>query len=490
MSLMSGLSVLYADYSPKAASLVREALQPYNIGAFYACETQEETLALAHRYRPRLVMVSHQLEGYQGIKTIGYLRAMSGQDDPYFTQVPVLLGAKSLNRDAMRSAVVAGIEGVFRQPVNPDRLHRIINTVIKSPRRFVLEGDYFGPSRKKNAPPETAPADTPTPSATPDITALQAAPAEDETRQSASDLPTRKPRQSNAGVVLRPTRKSASVDRVPAGRQRGAASGTTLPGTVLKGRKTTLTALSEEDLITPADARAKATLLDVADLQQNNRDATKSVSNLISTPDKDSKAPSPKPDQAAVPGDEADSDNDDNNDDSADDDLVEIDIRTALLTHKMWVDTGGKEGKMISFAHADLRNEDLEGIDLTRCVLPQASLHNANCEGAVLRRCDLTQANFSGANLKNAVLAASRLNGANFKDARLTGTVFLGADLGNANLRGAKLPHCDLSGCNLAKTDLRDADLSSAKGLFSEQIQRARINASTRLPRDMKLKTV
>ena len=470
MSSIPELSILYADYSPKAASLVREALQPLNISAFYTSETQEETLAMAHRYRPNLVMVSLQLDGYQGIKTIGYLRALSRNNDPYFNQVPVLLGAKSLSRDAMRRAIAVGIEGVFRQPVNPDRLNRIVNTVVATPRRFVLDGDYFGPSPQKTAetiPPVPERDANDTTDAAPNDAGMTGSDPDD---QSNTDLPAlRSARQSNAGVILRPTRKTASVSRLP----------------LRKGRGTSGSgpALSDEDLAAAAGERPQPKTLDASDLVRSNQDAAKSPLPLETAPVPDAKAP---------PATEAkDEDKDDDEHASGDDqNLIEIDIKTALLTHKTWVDTGGKEGQMVSFDHADLRNEDLEGIDLTRCVLPQASLHNANCEGAVLRRCDLTMANFTGANLKNAILAASRLSGANFKDAQMAGTVFLGADLANANLRGAKLTQCDFSGCNLSQTDLRDADLSSAKGLFSEQIQRARINANTRLPRDMKLKTV
>lgn len=489
MSSISDLSILYADYSPKAASLVREALQPLNIGAFYTSGTQEETLAMAHRYRPRLVMVSLQLDGYQGIKTIGYLRALSRNNDPYFNQVPVLLGAKSLSREAMRHAVAVGIEGVFRQPVNPDRLNRIVNTVVSTPRRFVLDGDYFGPSPQKTTETDQRSPSAPTPDAADaaDTADNQAQTAEEATEAPENaDVPVlRGPRQSNAGITLRPARTKAPISRMPATKGRAiSASGSSLPRPAAKGDKSvSRLALSDEDLVAPALKRPQPQTLDASDLVRSNQAAAKSP-----LPASNTAKNAPTPD--AKPAPVVEEEDGDEGIVADDENLVEIDIKTALLTHKTWVDTGGKEGKMVSFEHADLRNEDLEGIDLTRCVLPQASLQNANCEGAVLRRCDLTMANFTGARLKNAILAASRLSGANFKDAQLANTVFLGADLANANLRGAKLHNCDFSGCNLLRTDFRDADLSSAKGLFSEQIQRARINANTRLPRDMKLKTV
>ncbi|WP_158091183.1 pentapeptide repeat-containing protein [Thalassospira mesophila] len=489
---MSDLSVLYADYSLKAASLMREALQPLNIGAFYACETQEETLALAHRHRPQLVMVSLQLDGYQGIKTIRYLRAMSGQENTYFNQVPVLLGAKSLNRDAMRDAVLAGIEGVFRQPLNPDRLHRIITTVIKSPRRFVLEGDYFGPSRKKI--PSENPAQAPQPENSNDPADASANDIHNDTQDEPA-VANRRARAStarpiNAGTTLRSARKATSISRPPAPRDRTALSGgAMLAEAPAPGGETARISLQDDDLLTVAADRTKA----VPALEM--RTATKAEKQPVRTEIGSPAAAANTARDTAPPKDDLgandlSADEETLNDQTLDPDLIEVDIRDALQTHKMWVDTGGKEGQKISFAHADLRDEDLENIDLTRCVLPQACLRKANCEGAVFRRCDLTAADFTGANLKNAILATSRLSNARFADATLTGTVFLGADLAHASLRGAKLVNCDLSGCNLTQTDLRDADLSTVKGLFAEQIQRARINTNTRLPRDMALKTL
>ena len=171
-----------------------------------------------------------------------------------------------------------------------------------------------------------------------------------------------------------------------------------------------------------------------------------------------------------------------------DEELVEIDLHAALISHKLWVDTGGREGTVMSIEHADLREAELEGIDLSRCGLPYASFQRANCKDAVLRRCNLIAADFVESNLDNANLAASRLSGARFNKAMMHNTVFLGSDLSNANFRGLRLPNCDLSGTNLAGADFRDADLSGTRGLFAEQIQRARVNANTRLPRDLKLR--
>ena len=198
-------------------------------------------------------------------------------------------------------------------------------------------------------------------------------------------------------------------------------------------------------------------------------------------------APTPRsPDEE--PEDVIEEDEPDTETQADEDELVEVDLQEALISHKLWVDTGGKEGMVMSIEHADLREAELEGIDLSRCGLPFASFRRANCKDAVLRRCNLIAADFIESNLNNTNLAASRLSGARFNNAMLRNTVFLGSDLSNTSFRGQQLFNCDLSGTNLAGADFRDADLSGARGLFAEQIQRARVNANTRLPRNLKLR--
>ncbi|MBO9506245.1 pentapeptide repeat-containing protein [Thalassospira sp. A3_1] len=427
------LSVLYADYSDRNIKAVRTALEPLDLAAFHTSDNRESIVELAQIHRPDLILIGLYLDGIRGISTIRTLRQSASEADPFCNQVPVLLGAPKLDRRAMHDAVSAGIEGVFRQPVDDDRLRKIVQTVIRKPRRFVFEGNYFGPAREGDNLAE----------------------------------PSRKTRPS-ASVTIKPAPQSKISTRV-------AASVTGKPASRFSSPKTDNPVQNSARPATGAIGIETAEIASEKSARDYNLDAASSVREVLGT--------LPIPDETALPvADTAPIDT------AIDEELVEIDLMTALQGHRLWVDTGGKEGAMMSIEHADLRDADLEGIDLTRCALPHVSFRNANCQKAVLRRCDMTAGDFIGCNLDQAVLAASRLAGARFTDAILRNTVFLGSDLSGASFRGMTLHNCDLSGANLAKTDFRDADLSSAKGLFAEQIQRARVNANTRLPRNMTLK--
>ena len=84
-----------------------------------------------------------------------------------------------------------------------------------------------------------------------------------------------------------------------------------------------------------------------------------------------------------------------------------MNIEQILKDHKLWFESGGKEG-----ARADLGGADLRGVDLS-C----ADLRNANFKGA-----DLRWVNFKGADLKWVNFKGADLSCANLENANLRNT--------------------------------------------------------------------
>ncbi|WP_297023778.1 pentapeptide repeat-containing protein [Thalassospira sp.] len=463
-------TILYADYSERNITAARAAVEPLGFGKFIDCDDRERTVEMVSELKPDLVLIGLYLDGIRGISTIRAIRDSATDDNPHGREVPILLGAPKLDRRGMRDAVDAGIEGVFRQPVDPERLAKIIEAVLKKPRRFVFEENYFGPARPQDLAKMAGskPAKKPTASATP----------------AAADNPTSKAQPETPAVEVP---ESATIAKTPENDGAGPITRTRTPkASPAVGMTTNLDladakprlngtgqTFGDGELVGAPSAGDKKT-------GKQNLEAVQSAREALSPATARSEdKPSDTPDEEI----EAEEDIE-----VEDEELVEIDLQEALISHKLWVDTGGREGTVMSIEHADLRDAELEGIDLSRCGLPFASFQRANCKDAVLRRCNLIAADFVESNLDNANLAASRLTGARFNKAMVRNTVFLGSDLSNANFRGLQMINCDLSGTNLSGADFRDADLSCTRGLFAEQIQRARVNANTRLPRDLKLR--
>ncbi|WP_348657826.1 pentapeptide repeat-containing protein [uncultured Thalassospira sp.] len=464
-------TILYADYSERNISAARAAVEPLGFGKFVDCDDRERTVELVLELKPDIVLIGLYLDGIRGISTIRAIRDAATSDNPFGRTVPILLGAPKLDRRGMRDAVDAGIEGVFRQPVDPQRLTKIIEAVLKKPRRFVFEENYFGPARPQDIAKTDEPAPTakePDKPAKPATTKKPAAPAAE--LSNSKDAP-EKSEKDTAGPATR-TRLPKSSPSSPSSPVVGKTTNLDIAASRprLNGAGQTF---DDGELVGVPTARDKRTGAQNLEALQSAKEALPTAT--PQTENKPSEAPTQEVDAEDTIAEQ-------------DEELVEIDLHAALISHKLWVDTGGREGTVMSIEHADLREAELEGIDLSRCGLPYASFQRANCKDAVLRRCNLIAADFVESNLDNANLAASRLSGARFNKAMMHNTVFLGSDLSNANFRGLRLPNCDLSGTNLAGADFRDADLSGTRGLFAEQIQRARVNANTRLPRDLKLR--
>ncbi|MEQ8286523.1 pentapeptide repeat-containing protein [Thalassospira sp.] len=489
-------TILYADYSERNMLAANSAIEPMGFAQLVHSDDRERTVELVHEIKPDLILVGLYLDGMRGISTIRAIRDSASNHDSHARDVPVLLGAPKLDRRAMRDAVDAGIEGVFRQPIDPKRLRKIIETVLAKPRRFVLEENYFGPARPEDLAKMGM--------SSPELDQTDATDASENTSSKDHEAATENPgRRRRDHMTAAPSASSASA--APSAPTARAASPARPAPTAASTRKPTPAASAAPKVAQKSPIKGVAENLDLAAIKPrlNGAGQTFDDGELVGVPTaraKDSRAqnieavksareiiaptPVPAPEEpAAKPQEELDTDADVDTDA-----LVEIDLQEALISHKLWVDTGGKEGAVMSIEHADLREAELEGIDLSRCGLPFASFKRANCKDAVLRRCNLIAADFVESNLANTNLAASRLAGARFNDAMLRNTVFLGSDLSNASFRGQQLVNCDLSGTNLAGTDFRDADLSGTRGLFAEQIQRARVNANTRLPHGLKLR--
>ena len=126
-----------------------------------------------------------------------------------------------------------------------------------------------------------------------------------------------------------------------------------------------------------------------------------------------------------------------------------------LEAHKLWMDSGGKNG-----APANLRWTNLR----------EADLSDANLRGADLMGADLSCANLSGANLRDADLYEADLREANLSGADLYEADLYEADLREANLSGADLSGADLSGADLYEADLSEAEVSPGWKIVREEV--------------------
>ena len=121
--------------------------------------------------------------------------------------------------------------------------------------------------------------------------------------------------------------------------------------------------------------------------------------------------------------------------------ITATELQNILASHKLWIETKGKQGVCAELGGAHLENANLYNADL-RC----ANLYNADLRGA----------NLTGANLEGAILYNASLNGAILYFTNLRFTNLRDADLRDADLRDA-----DLTGANILDTNLRFTNLTN-----------------------------
>lgn len=149
-------------------------------------------------------------------------------------------------------------------------------------------------------------------------------------------------------------------------------------------------------------------------------------------------------------------------------------LKQILEQHKLWLDTGGKEGKKANLsgavliktnlAQVNLAQANLEQVKLGGADLWQANFEKANLQEASLIHTDLTEANLKGANLKIANLANSDLSGTDFTQ----------ADLSEANLGRTLIWRTIFLKTNLQETDFSEARISQTNFENAINLSRAR----------------
>jgi uncharacterized protein YjbI with pentapeptide repeats len=84
-------------------------------------------------------------------------------------------------------------------------------------------------------------------------------------------------------------------------------------------------------------------------------------------------------------------------------------LKTSLVNHMLWCESGGVTGKQADFRNADLRGVDFRGVNLQFANFTDADLSSADLEGVAL-----TGANLRGTKLGCGIVGARTIRGAHF----------------------------------------------------------------------------
>lgn len=127
------------------------------------------------------------------------------------------------------------------------------------------------------------------------------------------------------------------------------------------------------------------------------------------------------------------------------------------------------------------------GASCPGCNLFQADFANRDLKGRNFAKARLRQADFSAAVMNRTSFAGGDLRDVNAYGAVMSGANFAGADLTNATFVGAYLEGANFSGAKLAGANFSGAEMGRAVGLTQAQLNAACGDASTELPRGLRL---
>jgi uncharacterized protein YjbI with pentapeptide repeats len=128
------------------------------------------------------------------------------------------------------------------------------------------------------------------------------------------------------------------------------------------------------------------------------------------------------------------------------------------------------------------------GDSCPRCNLFQADFANLELRGKTFAGARLRQADFSAAVMKHVDLAGTDLRDLNAYGAVFTGSNLAGANLTNATFVGAYMQGANLRGAQLQGANFSGAEMARAVGLTQVQLSQACGDATTTLPRGLRIK--
>jgi hypothetical protein len=142
--------------------------------------------------------------------------------------------------------------------------------------------------------------------------------------------------------------------------------------------------------------------------------------------------------------------------------ITRADLDRILKEHRLWIESGKKNGSKADLSRAILNWADLSGVILIEANLSGANLRRANLSGADLKKADLSGAKLEIADLRKAILMKANLSRASLDMVKLCGADLMAANLSKANLQRANLNEAYLAWAKLSGAILCESNLSKA----------------------------
>ncbi|PJI39041.1 response regulator [Ferrovibrio sp.] len=92
------------------------------------------------------VIVRWELVGEDGLELIARLRRAPDSPAPF---LPAVIVTGTVTRERIRRALDAGVNEVLALPLAPKAVEARLREMVERPRKFIKDGGYFGPDRRR-----------------------------------------------------------------------------------------------------------------------------------------------------------------------------------------------------------------------------------------------------------------------------------------------------------------------------------------------------
>jgi CheY-like chemotaxis protein len=94
-----------------------------------------------------------ELTGEDGLSLISRLRRDAESPAPF---LPAVIVTATVTRERIRQALDAGVNEVLTLPLAPKAVETRLREMVERPRKFIRDGGYFGPDRRRQVKPDFA----------------------------------------------------------------------------------------------------------------------------------------------------------------------------------------------------------------------------------------------------------------------------------------------------------------------------------------------
>ena len=140
------VSILVVDDMKPMVSLVSSLLKIFGFNSIYTAYDPDDAFEQFCRYKPDIVLTDWLMEPYDGVEFIRRIRRDPRSPNKF---VPVIMMTGYSHRIRVEMARDVGVTEFLVKPFTAKDLFTRIEQLIERPRKFVDDGKFFGPDRRR-----------------------------------------------------------------------------------------------------------------------------------------------------------------------------------------------------------------------------------------------------------------------------------------------------------------------------------------------------